>query len=287
MAHIYKYARDSTIFLRFLIFSFCLIYGVSARAHIGYSPHGVIEAVDQARRNLMAEYGQSVFTLHVNLFATITTKDGKKQQQVSGFTATAFVAREEGYFLTVYHAVDKKKEKEDFLANLKKKYDALPIPEKVEVEFTTEYTIVNSEKQKFPVRVIAKDPALDVAILSFNKNDGVSLKAFSLGDEKKALYGSVVSIGAPFGISDMLVDGTLARSSLHDCEESGGNYILFMSAINPGNSGGPIILLETSEVIGMVDAIILKENGHTSISCGIPGSVLKKFLDQNLPREKK
>lgn len=273
----------------FLVFlsTFLLICSVSVNAHIGYSPHGVVEAMDQAKRNLMAEYGQSVFTLYTSLSATITTPEGKKRQMdVYKSSATAFVVRSDGYFLTAYHAIETDEEKRNFLAELKKKYDALPITEKVDVEFAEEYIIVNSEKQKFPVRVIAQDRARDLALLSFNKNDGVSLTAFSLGDERKNLYGSVVSIGAPFGITGMLVDGTLARASPHDCEEGEGNYVLFMSAINPGNSGGPVVLLETSEVIGMVDAIILREDGHTSISCAIPSSVLKEFLNKHLPLEK-
>lgn len=266
--------------------TFLLLCSIPVNAHLGYSPHGVVEAIDHAKRNLMAEYGQSVFTLHTSLYATITTREGKRRMDVGKSIATAFVARSDGYFLTVSHAVRVNEEKRIFLADIKEKYDALPITEKVDVEFMVEYSIVNSEKQKFDVKVIAEDRARDLALLSFNTNDGVSLRAFSFGDERKNFYGSVVSIGAPFGISDMLVDGTLARALPHSCDDIDGNYLLFMSAINPGNSGGPVILLETSQVIGMVDAIILREDGQTSISCAIPSSVIKQFLNEHLPPKK-
>lgn len=270
----------TTIFLAF----FLCFFPLSVDAHLGYTPHGVVEAIDQAKREFMAEYGQSIFTLHATLYATVSKKEGQRKTiNAGGFVGTAFVIREDGYLLTVAHMQDWTEGKASFIKAMKNIYDALPIPEEVSIEFNAEYYIVNPEGQKFFVDVIAKDVDHDLALLSLKKNDGVSLKAFVLGDYEKHPYGTVVVVGAPIGISDMLVDGVLARTSLHDCDDFKGNYLLFMSPINPGNSGGPMALLETSEVIGIVEAIVLRETGSTSISCGVPSSEIKRFLDAKLP----
>jgi S1-C subfamily serine protease len=257
---------------------------------LGYSPHGVVEALDEGKRELIAKYGRSVFPIYAEIKARITLNPGKegskqKEEDVVKDIGTAWSVRSDGYLLTAYHVVNTKKVKTDYEAEIKKKYDALPISENYTIEFSADYYVIDSKDRKFPITVVAKDASedVDLALLHMDKKWGLSFPSLPLGDFKKHPYGSVISIGTPLGMKHMVVDGTLATDSLQDCSNVSGKYLITMSAINPGNSGGPTILRETGEVLSLVTSIIIRQYGHTFISCGIPASTIQKFLNTHLP----
>lgn len=281
--------RYSFLFAIFITF---FLPSANANTHVRYSPQRVIEALDENKRELMEKYGRSVFPIYAEIKALITTKGGQKEDNVVKDIGTAWVVRSDGYLLTAYHVVDTNKVREEYAADIRKKYAVLPISEEVIIAFRAEYYIQDLKKRKFPIEIVAVDAgrSRDLALLLLGKRWGLSFRPLPLGDFTKLPYGSVISIGTPLGIPNMVADGTLAADSLRDCSQKEGNdkgdFLLVMSPSNPGNSGGPMILRQTGEMLAMVDAILLTEYGHSYITCGIPSSTIREFLDKNLPPRK-
>ncbi|OGZ96163.1 MAG: hypothetical protein A3I44_01980 [Candidatus Sungbacteria bacterium RIFCSPLOWO2_02_FULL_51_17] len=146
------------------------------------------------------------------------------------------------------------------------------------------YTVITMTGDKYPARVMARDPINDVAILKI-ENDGVDLPTVTIGDSKKIQLGqSVIAIGTALGefqnsVSCGIVSG-LSRfiSAVTDMEghqERLRGLIQTDAAINPGNSGGPLVNL-SGEAIGINSAVVF---GAQNIGFAIPIHRAKDDLD--------
>ena len=121
------------------------------------------------------------------------------------------------------------------------------------------YEVVLSDGRKFPGKVLARDPLLDLAIV---KIEGTDFPTLALGDSDALKVGqTVVAVGNAFselantvtkgiisGINRRIVAGGIGGSEV--IEEA----IQTDAAINPGNSGGPLVNL-AGEVIGVNVAV--------------------------------
>lgn len=145
-----------------------------------------------------------------------------------------------------------------------------------------EYTVFTPDEEKYPARVLARDPINDVAIL---KIDAENLPTIALGDSNKILLGqTVVAVGNALGefkntVSTGIVSG-LSRfiTAITDTDghaEHLRGLIQTDAAINPGNSGGPLVNLR-AEVIGINSAVIF---GAQNIGFAIPINRAKKDLE--------
>lgn len=146
-----------------------------------------------------------------------------------------------------------------------------------------EFTAIFNDGRKFPVKVLAKDPLLDLAILKIKSNSS-NFQFLTLGDSDKLQIGqTVIAIGNALGefrntVSKGVISG-LSRSivaSSGTTSERLEQVIQTDAAINKGNSGGPLLNLK-GEVIGINTAIVL---GAQNIGFAIPINQAKKDIEQ-------
>ncbi|RJQ37125.1 PDZ domain-containing protein [Candidatus Parcubacteria bacterium] len=146
-----------------------------------------------------------------------------------------------------------------------------------------EYTVVAPTEEKFPARVLARDPINDVAILKIDSAD-VKLPILELGNSNSIVLGqSVVAVGNALGefrntVSTGIVSGlsrfVTAVTDMDGHAERLRGLIQTDAAINPGNSGGPLVDL-TGNVIGINSAVVF---GAQNIGFAIPINKAKQDL---------
>jgi S1-C subfamily serine protease len=144
-----------------------------------------------------------------------------------------------------------------------------------------EYTVFTNDGKKHTAKVVARDPALDIALI---KIDGSGFPELSLGDSDALQVGqSVIAIGNALGeyrntVSVGVISG-LARS-ITAGDNFGHSEVLDQviqtdAAINPGNSGGPLLDI-SGNVIGVNVAVA---EGSQSIGFALPINSVKGAID--------
>lgn len=145
-----------------------------------------------------------------------------------------------------------------------------------------EYTVFANDGKKYDAKVIARDPALDLAIIKIN---GSGFEHLKFGDSDKVQVGqSVIAIGNALAefrntVSVGVVSG-LSRS-ITASDRMGGNVesldqlIQTDAGINHGNSGGPLINL-AGEVIGVNVAMA---DGAENIGFALSSNSVKSIVE--------
>ncbi len=145
------------------------------------------------------------------------------------------------------------------------------------------YTIVNSDGKEYDVKVLAKDPVQDLAIIKIQSTD--KFTPLNLGSSADVQIGqSVIAIGNALGqfqntVSVGVISGlgrTLVASGETIGSETLEDTIQTDAAINLGNSGGPLLNLK-GEVIGINTAVA---SGGQSIGFAISIDKAKKDIEQ-------
>jgi len=182
------------------------------------------------------------------------TKGGKEKTKIGG--GSGFIVSPEGYVLTCNHVVGD--------------------PE-------ADYTVILSPERKYPAKVLANDPLIDVAILKIQDS---ALPHLEMGDSDQIELGeTVVAIGNPLGefedtLSAGIVSGLSRRITAFGGHQgkitSLRGLIQTDAAINPGNSGGPLVDLE-GRVIGINTAVVM---GAQNIGFAIPINYAKRTLEE-------
>lgn len=147
------------------------------------------------------------------------------------------------------------------------------------------YAVIDSEGKHYSVRILARDPVQDVAILKIDPPaGGKTWPTVALGDSQKLMLGqTVIAIGNALGefqstVSTGIVSG-LSRFITAVTDTQGTmarlrGLIQTDAAINPGNSGGPLLNLN-GEVIGINAAVVF---GAQNIGFAIPIEKAKRDL---------
>lgn len=145
-----------------------------------------------------------------------------------------------------------------------------------------EYTVFTNEGKKYDAKVVARDPALDLAVL---KIDGSGFEYLAFGDSDKVQVGqTVIAIGNALAefrntVSVGVVSG-LSRS-ITASDRMGGNaesldqLIQTDAGINHGNSGGPLINL-AGEVVGVNVAMA---DGAENIGFALSSNSVKSIVE--------
>lgn len=145
-----------------------------------------------------------------------------------------------------------------------------------------EYTVIATDLEEYPAKVLSRDPLNDIAVLKINAK---GLPAVRLGNSGKLELGqTVIAIGNALGmfsntVSKGIISG-LSRS-ISAALGTGGEMEHLRGvlqtdvAINQGNSGGPLINLD-GEVVGINTAIIA---GAQNIGFSIPINWAKQDLE--------
>jgi serine protease Do len=148
---------------------------------------------------------------------------------------------------------------------------------------TADYTVVTNDGKQYPAKVLARDPAMDLALI---KIDGNNFPVLNLGDSDSIQIGqSVIAIGNSLGeFSNTVTKGIIsglkrnvtAGSDFGGSSEQLSDIIQTDAPINPGNSGGPLLDLN-GNVIGINVAMA---QGAENIAFSIPINQVKKVIDQ-------
>jgi serine protease Do len=126
------------------------------------------------------------------------------------------------------------------------------------------------------IRIVALDPARDLALLSIEDELEAPLKWLPMGGSDSIQTGETVfAIGSPLGL-----DRTVSRGivSLADRLIGGRLFLQTTAEINPGNSGGPLFNLQ-GEVVG-VNTLKFMQTGIEGFGFSIPSESVKLFVNK-------
>lgn len=131
------------------------------------------------------------------------------------------------------------------------------------------------EKKSFDhVRILAYEPAQDLALLKIEDTGEFFFNTVALGESDDLVRGETVfAIGSPLGLERTVSQGIV---SLRYRALGGRLYTQTTTQINPGNSGGPLFNLR-GEVIG-VNNMKAMMVGVEGVSFAIPSSTVMAFL---------
>lgn len=181
-------------------------------------------------------------------------KKEKEKTKIGG--GSGFIVSPDGYVLTCNHVVG---------------------------DSEADYTVIVDPKHKYPAKILARDPLVDVAVL---KISGKNLLSLELADSDKIELGeTVVAIGNPLGEFEDTLSAGIVSGLSRKITAYGGlplkaaslrGLIQTDAAINPGNSGGPLVNLE-GKVIGINTAMVM---GAQNIGFAIPINYAKRTLEE-------
>lgn len=181
-------------------------------------------------------------------------KNKKEETKIGG--GSGFIVSKDGYVLTCNHVVR---------------------------DPTANYTVIVEPTKKYPAKVLAKDPLIDVAILKIKDH---SLPFIELGDSSKIELGeSVIAVGNPLGEFEDTISAGIISGLSRKIKAHGGPSFMATSlrgliqtdaAINPGNSGGPLVNME-GKAIGVNTAMVM---GAQNIGFAIPINYARKDLEE-------
>ena len=142
----------------------------------------------------------------------------------------------------------------------------------VMVKFATGETV--------PARVIASEPAADVALLQLILK-APDVHVATLADSDSVEVGEeVFVIGAPLGISHTLTVGHISARRRPNTTYSDfrmGEFFQTDAAINQGNSGGPMFNMK-GEVIGLVSYIISQSGGSDGLGFAVTSNTARDLV---------
>ena len=145
------------------------------------------------------------------------------------------------------------------------------------------YEVLLPDGRWYPARILARDPATDVAFLRVRKQGFLpialgSARSLELGDMVIAIgnalgqFTNTASAGIVSGLSRSLVAALDADGAMEELE----GLIQTDAAINPGNSGGPLVNLN-GEAVGINVASVL---GAQNLGFAIPIDIVRRDMEE-------
>ena len=129
-------------------------------------------------------------------------------------------------------------------------------------------------------KVVAKDPALDVAVITVEPMAGTSALLLSR-TKSEELGQEIVVMGYPLaGLLSQSVKVTSGVVSSLSGVGDDRRMMQISAAVQPGNSGGPVLDTQGG-VLGVVRTMLRKELGAENVNFAVRGAALRSFLDLN------
>ena len=123
------------------------------------------------------------------------------------------------------------------------------------------------------VKVVAANPAMDLALLKIEPPEDLQLPYVYMGDSEAMEVGArVYAIGTPIGLERTVSSGII---SVDNRSFAGRTHLQITTPINPGNSGGPLFNLR-GEVVGVNSA---GYTGLQGLNFAIPSKYVIDFLE--------
>jgi len=124
-----------------------------------------------------------------------------------------------------------------------------------------------------PARLLAHDPALDLAALSVDASD---LPIIELGDSRQLKPGQwVLALGHPWGVPGAVTGGIVIGAGLPPEMAISGPELIHVSLhLRPGHSGGPLV--DTRGRLVGINTMI----AGPDVGLAVPVHVVKAFLRQ-------
>jgi len=138
--------------------------------------------------------------------------------------------------------------------------------------------VVLQNDQEYESRLLARDPDVDLALLSIDATDLTPLKPVSVSPRVGEM---VFAFGHPWGQRNAVTRGIV--SALVSAQNRRGDKLPVVRSdapLAPGNSGGPLVNA-SGEVVG-INAMII--GGDQSVS--IAASVARDFVNKTLANQK-
>ena len=155
------------------------------------------------------------------------------------------------------------------------------------VDNATDISVRLSDQRVFKAKVVGKDPRKDVALVSFDTQDAVSVA--DLGDSDSLQVGDIVlAVGNPLGFESTVTMGivsALGRRAPSGDQATYTDYIQTDAAINQGNSGGALVNIR-GQVIGMNTWIAAPTGGNVGLGFAIPINNARQAIDDFIAKGK-
>jgi serine protease Do len=137
-------------------------------------------------------------------------------------------------------------------------------------------TVTLPDGRAMPARVVAREPAFDLAALSV---EAEGLPAIELGDSREIRSGElVIALGHPWGVEGAAAAGVVIGIGPGPVDHPmpGNEWIVAGLMLRPGNSGGPLI-----DARGRLVGINTMMTGP-EVAMAVPVHVAKDFLQRSL-----
>jgi serine protease Do len=156
------------------------------------------------------------------------------------------------------------------------------------IENATAVTVRLSDQREFKAAVVGKDPAKDLAMVSFTSTD--TLPVAVLGDSDTLGVGDLVlAVGNPFGYESTVTMGIVSalgrRGPPGQTLSSYTSYIQTDASINEGNSGGALVNIQ-GQVVGINTWIAGTTGGNVGLGFAIPINSAKSNIEAFITKGK-
>lgn len=143
----------------------------------------------------------------------------------------------------------------------------------------TKIIVKLNDEREFEAKLVGADSRMDVALVSFEAEDG-TIPVATLGDSDKTQTGDICfAMGAPLGFSQSVTQGIISAKGRSGSGIGNINdFIQTDAAINQGNSGGPLVNIY-GEVIGINTWIASQSGGSQGLGFSIPINNIKGVID--------
>ena len=181
---------------------------------------------------------------------------GKEFKQYGSGSGSGVIVSSEGYIVTNNHVI----------------------------ENASEIEVILNDNSKYSAKLVAADPATDIAVL---KIEGNGFAPIPLGNSDDLHIGEwVLAVGNPFNLTSTVTAGIVSAKArninlLSDRNQQNivpiESFIQTDAAVNPGNSGGALVNTK-GELVGINTAIASQTGSYSGYSFAIPVNLVQKVM---------
>jgi Do/DeqQ family serine protease len=140
-------------------------------------------------------------------------------------------------------------------------------------------TVELDDGRSFEAEQVGTDPRKDLAMVSFESDDG-TISVARLGDSDNLHVGDwVLAVGSPFGFQSTVTAGIVSALGRRGGPQGNiSDFIQTDAAINQGNSGGALVNM-SGEVVGINTWITSRTGGSVGLGFSIPINNAKSTIN--------